>query len=594
MTLGRIIAPYTQIQDFGGRNNTRGLMYVYLEPNTTTRATLYKESTHEELTNPLTINDIGQVEDFVVDADYKYWIYVTDLDNNKVFDRHNLATMEEGGGQGSEGYYDGDWIHIDESHRVNINPTKLLSFETPLTVTENEDEIIIGCDTSNININLEGKDGITTTKSGKKWIVSGKQLVDKDDSQDAAINDLQNKDAEHDSAINSLQAKDTEQDGAINGLDTRLTGVETWQSNHGKVLTINVNSDSYTYDGSNTLTVPITIPEPVQPNNGTLTIKQGDNVKGTFSANQATNTEVKLDYANDANIRLLNDEGAIIGDFTADQADNKDIFITREKLGVYSKSEVDAKITPSIPISLAVAPGVTGSANAVTFTKDSSGLQQGSITVNTPDFSGTLYTLPDYNGDDVDKLLAVKFNATRGTYYLDWVETDSKPKMTTTFLGSSIYQSAPTMGVQSSGTVLSVLGNIPNAIQLDAGKTYLIQPSVTGTADYTLGASYSGSARFSLEMVLAEEDVTTSSYALHGKVIPIARVQFNLKSANGSNQVGYRFTNVIGSQSLLFTPQTDQTFTKIILMNEGNVLGGNESTKCWMDFTLGSLIITEV
>lgn len=566
MTLGRIIAPYTQIQDFGGRNNTRGLMYVYLEPNTTTRATLYKESTHEELTNPLTINDIGQVEDFVVDADYKYWIYVTDLDNNKVFDRHNLATMEEGGGQGSEGYYDGDWIHIDESHRVNVNPTKLLSFETPLTVTENEDEIIIGCDTSNININLEGKDGITTTKSGKKWIVSGK----------------------------SLQDKDEEQDAAISGLDTRLTGVETWQSNHGKVLTINVNSDSYTYDGSNTLTVPITIPEPVQPNNGTLTIKQGDNVKGTFSANQATNTEVKLDYANDANIRLLNDEGAIIGDFTADQADNKDIFITREKLGVYSKSEVDAKITPSIPISLAVAPGVTGSASAVTFTKDSQGVQQGSITVNTPDFSGTLYTVPSYNAADVDKLLAVKFNEIRRTYYLDWAESNSKPKMTTTFLGSNIYQSSPVMGSQSSGTVLSDLGNIPNPIQLDAGKTYLIQPSVTGTADYTLGASYSGSARFSLEMVLAEEDVTTSSYALHGKVIPIARVQFNLKSANGSNQTGYRFTNVIGSQSLLFTPQTDQTFTKIILMNEGNVLGGDGSARCWMDFTLGSLIITEV
>lgn len=460
MTLGRIIAPYTQIQDFGGRNNTRGLMYVYLEPNTTTRATLYKESTHEELTNPLTINDIGQVEDFVVDADYKYWIYVTDLDNNKVFDRHNLATMEEGGGQGSEGYYDGDWIHIDESHRVNVNPTKLLSFETPLTVTENEDEIIIGCDTSNININLEGKDGITTTKSGKKWIVSGKQLVDKDDSQDAAINDLQNKVAEHDSAINSLQAKDTEQDGAINGLDTRLTGVETWQSNHGKVLTINVNSDSYTYDGSNTLTVPITIPEPVQPNNGTLTIKQGDNVKGTFSANQATNTEVKLDYANDANIRLLNDEGAIIGDFTADQADNKDIFITREKLGVYSKSEVDAKITPSIPISLAVAPGVSSSATAVTFTKDSSALQKGSITVNTPDFSGTLYTIPDYNADDLGKVLTVKFNEARGTYYIDWTESKSgKPTFSNDTYPTVVWQAGTLSGNESDIVVLGMNAN---------------------------------------------------------------------------------------------------------------------------------------
>lgn len=401
MTLGRIIAPYTQIQDFSGRNNTRGLMYVYLEPNSTTRATLYKESTHEELTNPLTINDIGLVEDFVVDADYKYWIYVTDIDNNKVFDRHNLATMEESGGQSSEGYYDGDWIHIDESHRVNVNPTKQLSFETPLTVTENEDEIIIGCDTSNININLESKDGIATTKSGKKWIVSGK----------------------------SLQDKDEEQDDAISGLDTRLTGAETWQSNHGKVLTINVNSDSYAYDGSNTLTVPITIPQ---------------------------------------------------------------------------------------------------------------------------------------------------------------------QKTTTTFLGSNIYQASPTMDAQSSGTVLSILGNIPNAIQLEAGKTYLIQPSVVGTADYTLGASSGRSARFSLEMWLAEEDVTESSAGLYGKAIPIAATQFNLKTANGSDQAGYRFITAIGSQSVLYTPPTDQTFTKIVLANNGNVLGGNGSTKCWMDFKLGLLIITEV
>ena len=581
MSFGRIIAPYTQIQDFGGRNNTGGLMYVYLEPNTATRATLYRESTHEELTNPLTINDIGQVEDFVVDADYRYWIYVTDLDNNKVFDRHNLATIEEGGGQGSEGYYDGDWIRIDDSNRVNVNPTKLLSFETPLTVTDNEDEIIIGCDTSDININLEGRDGITTTKSGKKWIASGR----------------------------SLQDKDAEQDADIDGLDTRVTDVETWQSNHGKVLTIDVNSgshsDSYTYDGSNTLTVPITIPtipEPVHPNNGTLTIRQGDDVKGTFTADQATDTEVTLDCANDATIRLLNEEGAFIASFTADQANDRDIYITRDILGVYSKSEVDAKITaitppiptPPIPISLAVAPGVTGSATAVTFTQDSHGVQQGSIIVNTRDFTGTLYTVPSYNSEDLDKVLTVKFNEDTRKYYLDWSESNSKPRMTTTFLGSSIYQSAPVMDSQSSSTVLSDLGNIPDPIHLDAGKTYLIQPSVLGTADYTLGASYGGSARFRLDLALAEADVTTGSHLLEGKAITIGSTQFNLKAANGSNQAGYRFITAIGSQSFLYTPERDQSFTKIILMNDGNVLGGDGSARCWMDFTLGSLIISDV
>lgn len=241
-TFGRIIAPYTQIQDFNGGNNTRGLMYVYVEPNTTTRATLYKESNHEELTNPLVINDIGQVEDFVVDADYKYWIYVTDLDNNKIFDRHNLATMEEGGGQASDKYYDGDFIHIDESNRINVDPTKLLSFQTPLTVEESDDEIVIGVDTSNINVNLEGKNGITTTKQGKKWIVNGSQLKE-------------------------------------------------WQDNHGKTLTVNVDGTATTFDGTADKTVTITSPE---VNNGSMTVKVQGTTKQTFTANQSDNKEVDI------------------------------------------------------------------------------------------------------------------------------------------------------------------------------------------------------------------------------------------------------------------------------------------------------------
>ena len=215
----------------------------------------------------------------------------------------------------------------------------------------------------------------------------------------------------------------------------------------------------------------------------------------------------------DGTIRLLNDNGAIIGDFTVDQADNKDITISRDLLDVYSKNEVDAKM-----------PG----------------------------------------------------------------------KMTVVNLGYNIFQSAPTMDTQSSGSVLSDLGNIPNPIQLDAGKTYLIQPSVVGTADYTLGKTHSGSARFSLEVRLAEADVTEGTWGLLGKAIPIAVTQFNLKSAHNTNQAGYRFITAIGSQPLLFTPDTDKTFTKIIVVNDGNVLGGDGSTRCWMDFQLGSLIITEV
>lgn len=62
--------------------------------------------------------------------------------------------------------------------------------------------------------------------------------------------------------------------------------------------------------------------------------------------------------------------------------------------------------------------------------------------------------------------------------------------LTIVSLGSNIYSSAPIIDTQSSGTVLDDLRNIPNPIQLDAGKTYLIQPSAVETSDYTLAKTY--------------------------------------------------------------------------------------------------------
>lgn len=320
-TFGRIIAPYTQIQDFNGGNNTRGLMYVYVEPNTTTRATLYKESNHEELTNPLVINDIGQVEDFVVDADYKYWIYVTDLDNNKIFDRHNLATMEEGGGQASDKYYDGDFIHIDESNRINVDPTKLLSFQTPLTLEESDDEIVIGVDTSNINVNLEGKNGITTTKQGKKWIVNGSQLKE-------------------------------------------------WQDNHGKTLTVNVDGTVTTFDGTADKTVTITSPE---VNNGSMTVKVQGTTKQTFTANQSDNNEIDI-TRNDLDVysksevddKIHNGEteiivnGTVIGTIYANQSDDNEIDIG-ETLPVHTSGDTGKVLTVNSDNETEwVTPGITG------------------------------------------------------------------------------------------------------------------------------------------------------------------------------------------------------------------------------------------
>ena len=245
MTLGRIIAPYWQIQDYSGKNNTRGLMYVYLEPNTTTRATLYSESNHETLTNPLTINDIGQVEDFVVDSSYKYWIYVTDLDNNKLFDRHDLSPLDLGEGTSTE-YYAGNFINIDSQNKINVDPTKKLAFEYPLTVNETDTEMDIGLDNSYIGLSIKGKNGITATKKNTLWTVDGSTL-------------------------------------------------KTWQDNHGKTLTINGTSFDGTSDvemtiesGSSNFTPNVILVPSIAENLNSMTIYQNSdyNQLGLYYASE--------------------------------------------------------------------------------------------------------------------------------------------------------------------------------------------------------------------------------------------------------------------------------------------------------------------
>lgn len=212
----------------------------------------------------------------------------------------------------------------------------------------------------------------------------------------------------------------------------------------------------------------------------------------------------------DGRLRLLNDDGAIIGDFTADQDDNTDITISRELLDVYSTSQVDAKI-PHKP---------------------------------------------------------VVFN-----------------------LGTSIYEANPLLSGESNSSLQYVIGTIPNSIQLDANKTYLIQPNVFGTAEYTMQVNAPQQARFSLRFYLIPE-----SGWVYSDSICIADAQFNCKNSKGSANAGYHFNVTIGSNNSLYTPSHDIIFSKVIIVNSGNILGTSSSNegRCFMDFNLGSLVITEM
>ena len=236
------------------------------------------------------------------------------------------------------------------------------------------------------------------------------------------------------------------------------------------------------------------------------------NIEQNLSPNEKATARKNIGAYNpsDGTVRLLNDNGAIIGDFTVDQADNKDITISRDLLDVYSKSEVDAKI-----------PG----------------------------------------------------------------------KMTVVSLGNSIYEANPVLSGQSNLALQYNIGTIPNSIQLDANKTYLIQPSVFGTAEYTTQIPATQQARFELDFLLIPE----SNWSFTNS-IRIARVQFNCKNSKGSANAGYHFNVTIGSNSYLFTPSNDIVLSKVLIVNIGYILGtdSTNTARCFMDFNLGSLIITEV
>lgn len=197
MNLGRIVQATEQFQEIGGKNASGGKLYVFTEPSQTLRAsTLYKVGNHEILPNPLFIDDRGQVEDFLVDAEYEYYLIVKDIEGEEIFTRHNVTCVDGGEGAMSNDYYEGDFIRIDEDRTINVSPLKRLAVETPLTLTESESELLIGIDTGSIGKDYTGANGIEvngTVIDGSALQDKDKELEDRIGTYDELINDLTDK-----------------------------------------------------------------------------------------------------------------------------------------------------------------------------------------------------------------------------------------------------------------------------------------------------------------------------------------------------------------------------------------------------------------
>lgn len=244
MKFGRIIAAYHQFQDTAGRNASGGKLFVFDEPSqTVVPSVLYRESTHDILQNPLSIDDKGQVTDFVVDADKMYYVLVKDINGNEIYSRHNLTCLE---GEGAEGrdYFPGDYISIHEDRTINVDPVRQLLVEAPLTLEEAEDSLTIGIDESQFadKTVVTGSDSITVTSTGDTYNVSGRELENKItivDNKIEGFSDL-------------VQAEQDRAEGAEAAL-------ENWQVAHGKKLTITDGTNVTEFDGTEDKTVDVSV-----------------------------------------------------------------------------------------------------------------------------------------------------------------------------------------------------------------------------------------------------------------------------------------------------------------------------------------------
>lgn len=163
----------------------------------------------------------------------------------------------------------------------------------------------------------------------------------------------------------------------------------------------------------------------------------------------------------------------------------------------------------------------------------------------------------------------------------------------TYWLGNSIWQDNVTLSGQSSSTHLrDVIQTVSNPVTLYAGKKYLVTPSCHGTAEYTTARGYDGTARWSLEMLLTDDNYNT----YYGKCLVIGRAQFYFNGQKGSDTTGYHFNVGINPVTSVIQPESTLVLNRIVLMNSGNVLGtdGSHTAKLFMDYDLGHLVVQEI
>lgn len=160
-------------------------------------------------------------------------------------------------------------------------------------------------------------------------------------------------------------------------------------------------------------------------------------------------------------------------------------------------------------------------------------------------------------------------------------------------LGSSIWYDTLTITGQSSGThIRDMLQFTSEPVVLYAGSRYLITTSTRGTADYTTASGYSGSARWSMALIL-----TNSSYdTTWPNSITLTSAQFWFNTNKGSNTTGYHFNVAMAPNTFILQPTSNLSLDHLVWMNSGNALGASESNtaKMYLDYDLGYVVVQEI
>ena len=192
-----------------------------------------------------------------------------------------------------------------------------------------------------------------------------------------------------------------------------------------------------------------------------------------------------------------------------------------------------------------------------------------------------------YESDSTKRLMHIAQN---GSVTLTTIPNEGP---STYWLGSAIWQDNLTLSGQSSGTHLrDMITDVSTPVTLYAGKKYLVRPSCHGTAEYTTARTYDGTARWSLELILTDENYNT----YYGNSLTIGRAQFYFNGQKGSDTTGYHFNVGIFPVTSVIQPESTIVLKKLVLMNSGNVLGtdSNSTAKIFLDYDLGNLVVQEI